>query len=259
MNTTDLQTKIELWHKEEREAKMRGWDFSHIEGRFYEDLALPFSYRDEILSRLAPNMRLLDIDTGGGEFLLSLGHPAALTAASENYAPNVEFCKDKLLPLGIDFRPGDAAALPFEDESFDIIINRHGDVYESELYRLLKPGGYFITEQVGSENDRELVLLLLGPDTPIYYPDHYAYTLADKLTAAGFTVYKSAETFRTMRFFDVGALVWFAKIIEWEFRGFSVDTALERLKLADELIEKGGYVSGKTHRFLVVARKPDKK
>ena len=73
---------------------------------------------------------------------------------------------------------------------------------------------------------------------------------------SNFTVLRSAETFRTIRFFDVGALVWFAKIIEWEFRGFSVDTALERLKVADELIEKGGYVGGKTHRFLVAARKP---
>lgn len=256
MNNTDLQTKIELWHKEEREAKMRGWDFSHIEGRFYEDRALPFSYRDEILSHLKPDMKLLDIDTGGGEFLLSLGHPTALTAASENYPPNVEFCQGKLLPLGIDFRQGGADALPFEDESFDVIINRHGDIYEGELFRLLKPGGYFITEQVGSENDRELVELLLGPETPIYYPDHYAYTLADKLADVGFTVLRSAETFRTIRFFDVGALVWFAKIIEWEFRGFSVDTALDRLKFADELIEKGGYVGGKTHRFLVAARKP---
>ena len=256
MDFEKLDEKIKGWRAEEREAKMRGWDFSHIEGRFYEDRALPFSYRDEILSHLTPDMKLLDIDTGGGEFLLTLGHPASVTAASENYPPNVEFCQGKLLPLGIDFRPGSAEHLPFEDESFDMIINRHGDIYEGELYRLLKPGGYFITEQVGSENDRELIELLLGKETPIYYPDHYAYTLADKLVAAGFTVLRSAETFRTIRFFDVGALVWFAKIIEWEFRGFSVDTALERLKVADELIEKGGYVGGKTHRFLVAARKP---
>ena len=35
-------------------------------------------------------MRLLDMDTGGGEFLLSLGHPFERTAATEGYPPNVE-------------------------------------------------------------------------------------------------------------------------------------------------------------------------
>ncbi len=254
----NIATLKEEWQREEREAKMEGWDFSHIEGRFYEDTNLPFNYKNEILAHLSDDMMLLDIDTGGGEFLLSLGHPVRNTAASENYAPNVDFCKRKLLPLGVDFRAGAADALPFADESFDIIINRHGDIYPKELYRLLKPGGYFITEQVGSDNDRELIELIMGKDTPVYYPDHYAFSLADKLEEVGFTVTRSAETYRTIRFFDTGALVWFARIIEWEFRGFSVEKNLDSLLTAQRLIEEGGYVGGKTHRFLISAKKPTK-
>ena len=259
MNTYDenVKNQIDAWLAEEREARMEGWDFSHIEGRFYEDTNLPFNYRDEILSHLTPSMRLLDIDTGGGEFLLSLGHPRELTAASENYAPNIDFCRRKLLPLGIDFRAGAADALPFPDGSFDIIINRHGDIYIDEIWRLLRPGGFFITEQVGSDNDRELIELLMGEDTPIYYPDHYAFTLADRMAEAGFEITRSAETYRTIRFFDTGALVWFAKIIEWEFRGFSVEKSLDRLIEVQRMIEDGGYVGGKTHRFLISARKPE--
>lgn len=35
--------------------------------------------------------------------------------------------KKKLLPLGIDFREADVLKqLPFSDETFDIVINRHG-------------------------------------------------------------------------------------------------------------------------------------
>lgn len=52
-------------------------------------------------------MQLLDYDTGGGEFLLSLGHPYRNTAATEGYPPNVELCRQVLLPLGVDFRPCD--------------------------------------------------------------------------------------------------------------------------------------------------------
>ena len=107
-------------------------------------------------------MKLLDYDTGGGEFLLSLHHPYENTSATEGYPPNVLLCMEALLPLGIDLREcSDASHIPFEDESFDIIINRHGDFDPPELNRLLKPGGLFITQQVGSDNDRELVEAVL--------------------------------------------------------------------------------------------------
>ena len=57
------------------------------------------------------------------------------------------------------------------------------------------------------------------------------------------------------KFFDVGALVWFAKIIEWEFINFSVNTHLDNLYKAQKLLEKNGVIEGKTHRFYFVARK----
>ena len=73
-------------------------------------------------------MKLLDYDTGGGEFLLTLGHPYENTAATEGFPPNVALCRAPLTPLGIDLREcSDPACLPFADSSFDIVINRHGD------------------------------------------------------------------------------------------------------------------------------------
>ncbi len=38
-----------------------------------------------------------------------------------------------------------------------MIINRHGDFDPVETARLLRSNGLFITEQVGGENDRDLV------------------------------------------------------------------------------------------------------
>lgn len=155
MNTNEL---IERWKAEERIAHIHGWDFSHIAGRYTEEGDLPWDYREVILRYLISEMKILDIDTGGGEFLLSLGHPYRNTAATENYPPNVQLCREVLLPLGIDFRPADGCGvLPFDDGSFDMVINRHGNFDAGEIYRVLKPGGLFITQQVGAENDRELV------------------------------------------------------------------------------------------------------
>jgi len=242
------------WLHEQEIAHIRGWDFSHIDGRYAEEEDLPWSYRETIDACRKPEHRLLDIDTGGGEFLLSLGHPNENTTAMEGYPPNVELCRKKLLPLGIDFRAGNGEKLPFEDEQFDLVINRHGDFNAREIHRVLKPGGMFITQQVGAENDRELVNLLL-PGTSLPFPEQYLSITEQKFRDAGFEILDAQEAYRTIRFYDVGALVWFARIIEWEFPGFEVDKCLNRLYAAQELLEEQGHIEGSIHRFLLVAKK----
>ena len=250
-----MEDMVTSWKAEEKIAHIRGWDFSHIEGRYREDTDFPWDYRQVIGEFLKPEMRLLDIDTGGGEFLLSLGHPYSHTAATENYAPNVQLCKETLLPLGIDFQQADGnGKLPFADASFDMVIDRHGDFNAHEIHRVLKPGGLLVMQQVGAENDRELVELLCGK-IPTPFPDQYAHKVAEKFLSAGFCVLRQEECFRPIRFFDIGALVWFARIIAWEFPGFSVDTHLQNLMAAQRMMEETGSVEGRTHRFLLVAQK----
>lgn len=58
------------------------------------------------------------------------------------------------------------SAIPYDSETFDIILNRHGDFNAKELYRLLKQDGIFITQQVGGENDRDLVEMVLPGSEP---------------------------------------------------------------------------------------------
>ncbi|NLT09489.1 MAG: class I SAM-dependent methyltransferase [Ruminococcus sp.] len=253
MNIEELR---ESWKKEEQNAKIIGWDFSYIENRFdSEEDKLPWDYKEAINRYRHDTDKLLDIDTGGGEFLLSLGHPYNNTSATEGYPPNVELCRHKLAPLGIDFHEvTDYNNLPFSNESFDIVINRHGSFENEELYRILKPGGVFVTQQVGEKNDRELVEKLL-PGTEISFKEHDLEHCISSLVRAGFSVLERDEAFRPIRFYDTGALVWFARIIEWEFVDFSVDRCFDRLLAVEEGIRKQGSVSGHTHRFYVVARK----
>ena len=243
------------WEKEENCAKIHGWDFSHIYGRFDSDGDFPWEYEQVIRERLSPEMKLLDIDTGGGEFLLSLNHPHENTSATEGYPPNVALCMDTLGKLGIDFKEAaDVSALPFDDCSFDMVINRHGSFDASEINRVLKHNGIFVTQQVGAENDRELVELVL-PDEKLPFPEQYSDIVTKKFTDAGFEVEMMNEAFGKICFFDTGALVWFARIIEWEFPDFSVEKCFDRLCEVQKMIEENGSVEGKTHRFIMVARK----
>ena len=242
------------WLREQEIAHIHGWDFSHLDGRYAEEEDLPWSYRDEIGKHLQAHHRLLDIDTGGGEFLLSLNHPPANTAATENYPPNVHLCREKLIPLGVDFRPGGADALPFGDGEFDVVINRHGDFNPAEIHRVLKKGGLFITQQVGGDNDRELAELLLPGVLPPY-PENRPDIAVEKFRDAGFEILRAEEAFRPICFYDVGAMVWFARIIQWEFPGFSVENCLENLCEAQRILEENGCIRGSIHRFLLEARK----
>jgi len=250
-----MKELTKIWKEEEKIAYIHGWDFSHIEGRFYEDTAFPWDYPQVIGEYLTPEEKLLDIDTGGGEFLLSLGHPHSNTAATENYPPNVQLCKERLLPLGIDFRQADGnGELPYPGDQFDMVIDRHGDFNPAQISRVLKPGGIFVMQQVGAENDRELVELLCG-NVPMPFPEQYAQKAADAFRKAGFHILRQEECFRPIRFYDVGALVWFARVIPWEFPDFSVDSHLNALLRAQQILEETGCIEGRTHRFLIVAQK----
>lgn len=252
-----MDQHIAHWLEEERIAHIHGWDFSHIDGRYKEEGDLPWDYRTEILRHLRPEHRILDIDTGGGEFLLSLKHPARLTAATENYPPNVALCRETLTPLGVDFRPASGRGpLPFDDAAFDLVINRHGDFNLKEIYRVLRPGGLFITQQVGAENDRALVEQLLPAPPPPPFPEQYLSIVQEQCLATGFTVLAAQEAFRPIRFFDVGALVWFARIIEWEFPSFSVESCLPQLQRLQHCLEEGRPIEGDIHRFFLIAQKP---
>lgn len=251
MNIEELR---KFWKYEERIAHIKGWDFSHIHGR-YAQADTPWDYKEIIFSYLRNTDSLLDIDTGGGEFLRSLNHPYNKTTVTEAYPPNVKLCRNLLAPLGIQvFEVSDYTSMPFCNNKFDIIINRHGNYDVSELYRILKPNGFFITQQVGENNDRELIELLL-PDTLTSFNGSNLMEQALQFKNAGFQIEKSAEVFLPIRFYDIGALVWFARIIEWEFPDFSVDKCFEKILTAHKILETNGYVGGTIHRYLIVARR----
>lgn len=245
----------QIWLREQELSHIQGWDFSHIHGRYEEENDLPWSYEQIVKKHLKHNMDLLDYDTGGGEFLLSLDHPYGKTAATEGYPPNVRLCTEKLLPLGINFKEcSNPSEIPFQDGAFDCVINRHGSFHPKEIYRLLRSEGLFITEQVGEDNDRDLVELVL-PGTEKPFCGLNAAEQYKRFALAGFHIIQAEEAYRPIVFYDVGAFVWFARVIEWEFPHFSVERCFDNLIKLQEMIDRNGKIEGTIHRYLIVAQK----
>lgn len=250
MNFEQLRTD---WKSEEQNA-FQGWDFSRLDGR-WEDEKLPWDYKRIILNYMKPSDKLLDMGTGGGEFLLSLHHPHELTSVTEAYPPNVELCKRTLSPLGVDVRQiYDDSEIPFEAEEFDIVINRHEAFNVNEVKRILKSGGCFITQQVGEKNNNDLSGRLINGFIP-QFPGHDQNNCVRTLQDAGFDILLSDEAFPAIRFYDVGALVYFAKIIQWEFPGFSVDSCFDSLCKLERELRENGFIAGTEHRFIIAAEK----
>jgi len=253
MDYTELAKQWEI----EENAAFQGWDFSHLDGR-WDCPESPWDYKILVKSYLKDENLLIDMGTGGGEVLLSLNHPHNKTYVTEAYEPNFELCKKILAPLGINvvrtYNDERLDKLPFENNYFDFIINRHESFDLSEVNRVLNPGGYFFTQQVGSRNNQEFARML-NDDFRAEYPGHEIQNYINKLERLGFQIIIKDEAKYITKFFDVGALVYYAKIIEWEFPDFSVKTHFEKLCGCQREIEKNGHLKGIGHRFIIGARK----
>jgi SAM-dependent methyltransferase len=153
--------------REALDAPFSGWDFSYIhKWGAKPEFPLPWNYREAVTERIKSSRRMLDIGTGGGEFLSSLSPLPNEVYATEAYSPNVLVAERRLSSLGIKVvKTGqglqERSPLPFQDAFFDLAINRH-ECYESkELFRILRPRGYLITQQVG-ESDFERLRTIFG-------------------------------------------------------------------------------------------------
>lgn len=189
MNYEELKSR---WIQEELHA-FYGWDFAHLQSRWQHE-ALDWDYKSIVGEYLRPADHILDMGTGGGEFLLSLGHPYINTSVTEAWPPNIELCMDKLKPLGIEVFPVlDDTSLPIDDNCFDIVLNRQESYDLHEVKRILKPNGIFITQQVGGEN-----CVMLGKRINLEPHVQQPFSLSTELPKfynCGFSVKYSNECF----------------------------------------------------------------
>ena len=249
MTKTDLMKK---WNDEAH--AMHGWDFSHIKER-WDCPNPPWNYQSLVRTYLKDSDILLDMGTGGGEILLTIGHPPENTCITEAYIPNFELCKKTLAPLGITVAQTFIDdKLPFDDNVFDCIINRHESFDINEVNRVLKRGGYFITQQVGNQNSVDLINRFVEDFNP-HSTSHTIGTYVNALEQLDFQIIATDEVIYPVKFFDIGAFIFYAMACVWEFPGFSIEKNIEKLMECQKEIESSGYFMGTGHRFVLVSRK----
>lgn len=236
------------------EADFQGWDFGWLAGRLVQDDP-PWDYVEIVRAHLPGTRSLLDLGTGGGELLAGLAPLPEDTHATEAYPPNQAIAQARLAPLGVTVHATkDQPELPFEDAQFDLVVNRHESYAPAEVRRILKPGGIFITQQVGGLDNLELNQAL---EDNLSFP-FVNWGLAGALNGlyeADFHILRAEQTALRSSFKDIGAVVYYLKAIPWQVADFSPQTHRERLLKLHNLIERQGEFITTAHRFLIVAQK----
>jgi SAM-dependent methyltransferase len=244
--------RLERWREDEA-AGFKGWDFSYLSGRSAQQEP-PWSYRARAVELVEAARRLLDIDTGGGEFLVSLAPLPAQSVATESHRPNVALARERLGPMGVDVHQvAVGAAWPVDSACFDLILNRQGHLNASEIARCLAPGGRFLTQQVGSGNLADLSSLFGAEASPA--PNTLS-SVSAQLETHGLTIVRGEAWTGRQTFSDVGALVYFLRAIPWIVHGFSVDAHGAVLEALQARTDAGAPLSFSIERFLVEARAP---
>jgi len=237
--------------------EMQGWDFSSLGKRWTEGRP-PWDYRAKVRTLMREANCMLDMGTGGGEFLYDIRPLPPHTYATEGYPPNVPISKSRLSSLGVEviqtFSEDNAktpqyGGLPFKTGYFDLVINRHESFIASEVHRVLKPSGRFLSQQVGSENLAELNELL-GAEPPSTGTWDLEVAIR-QLKASGFRIEEGREASIESEFRDIGAVVCCLKAIPWQIPGFTVSEYLNELRRLDERMRARGGLKVSATRFLI--------
>ncbi|MGH9081650.1 MAG: class I SAM-dependent methyltransferase [Acidimicrobiales bacterium] len=238
---------------------VEGWDFSWFEGRATEERP-SWGYTATLVGRIGAAAAVLDIQTGGGEVfaevLTRAGARPPTMAVTESWGPNLEIATRTLAPFGLAVVGApDDAPLPFPADRFDLIVSRHPTVTVwDEIARTLKPGGTYLSQQIGAGSNRELIDFMMGPQ-PVSDRHHVDRARAQAERAGLEVVDLRHESLRAV-FSDIGAVVHFLRKVVWTVPGFSVDAYRPRLRQLHEDIETHGPFVSHAQRFLIEAHRP---
>lgn len=129
-----------------KEAQRQGWKhFAPLEA-----LTTPAAARLVKFANVRAGQNVLDVGCGTGVVAITAARIGAHVLGIDLTPELLKRARDnaRLANVEIDFREGDAEALPFDDSAFDVVLSQFGHMFAprpnvaiAEMLRVLKPGG----------------------------------------------------------------------------------------------------------------------
>lgn len=237
-------------------APADGWDFGWLDGRAME--ARPsWHFFDRVAERAPDVATMLEVQAGTGSMVGRLPSLPRLAVATEGFAPSVAIAAPLLRDRGVHLvvTSQTVTALPFRDAAFELVVSRHPiDVWWSEIARVLRPGGTYFAQHVGPSSLRGLSEFFMGP-----LPGTERRSVEVERAAAerAGLVVKEMRLERTrVEFYDVGAVVYFLRVVPWIVPDFTVTGHRDALRRLHDVIARDGVFRTTSSRTLVEAVKP---
>jgi len=129
-----------------KEMQRQGWKhFAPLEG-----LTTPAAARLVKFAGVRAGQNVLDVGCGTGVVAITAARTGARVHGVDLTPELLERARENasIAKFEIDFREGDAEALPFDDGRFDVVLSQFGHMFAprpsvaiAEMLRVLKPGG----------------------------------------------------------------------------------------------------------------------
>jgi SAM-dependent methyltransferase len=236
-------------------GELDGWDFSRVH---IERAPVLWEYVDVVRPYLKPTDRVLDIGTGGGEIFFSLApffgegfgvdlNPAMVETAQRN--------KSAMSIDNISLKRMEGNDLRFDADEFDVVLLRHLRVYVSEIVRVLRPGGYFITQMVGKRSSLNL-LDAFGWTPASFGPDWWQSVaeLADQFRVHGCHIIAQAEYDVLYWFKDIESFMFWFMAVPWP-EAIELDKHWQNINRILETCQTERGIETNEHRGLLIVQK----
>lgn len=143
-----------------------------------------------------------------------------------------------------------------EEAQYDLALN-HGAPCGPEdyraVYRALKPGGFFLSQQPGGEDCRRLANFLCPGSRPAGQEN--LETLKAAFQAVGFRVMYRDQAYPVGVFYSLPALEAFVKTNPEKFPGVTEELLRARREALEAILQKDGKIQNEEHVLLLIGKK----
>ncbi len=247
----------------DRARAFSGWDFPGMKRPVLLEPGPAWDYEALVRQYGHEAQAALDLGTGGGEFVASIRDDLPQrTVATEEWHVNAPIAYRRLAPLGVDTIWCRSVYLPFRNEMFDLVFDRHEELEPADVARVLCPGGVIVTQQVGPNNWIELQRYF-GNATAGNRANSRLTDFGDirgeyahGFESAGLRITRSDQHDYKVAYQDLSDFVFMLLITPWTIPDFDVGRDVELLLALEEDCSTEDGLVLTWSRFLIVAKKP---